>query len=108
MIVLDNAIKYSAPGEHVYASQYRLNDRAEIKITDSGQGISEAGLLQIFDRLFRGKSGERNNENGAGLGLSIAKKLISLHKGAITAISKPGYGTQVRIELPLHRFREAS
>ncbi|GHV11459.1 hypothetical protein AGMMS49938_02180 [Fibrobacterales bacterium] len=70
-------------------------DFAEIKITDTGKGISPENLENIFTPFFTTK------EQGTGLGLAIVKKIVDLHEGEIKVESKVGEGTTVRIKLPI-------
>lgn len=74
-----------------------LNGRLQIKITDTGSGISNENLKRIFDRFFTTKSpGE-----GTGLGLSITQNIIKEHNGNLKISSQLGEGTVVVIELPI-------
>ncbi|MDI6736283.1 MAG: ATP-binding protein [bacterium] len=67
--------------------------------TDSGCGISEDNLSKIFDPFFTTK------KNGIGLGLSLAQQVIELHDGKIHIESKPNYGTEVTVRLPVYKER---
>ena len=67
----------------------------EIRVSDTGHGIHPAILPQVFEPFFTTKPGE-----GTGLGLSICRDIIRDHGGEITADSRPGEGTTVRIWLP--------
>ena len=69
--------------------------KQEIIIKDTGAGISEADLQKIFDPFFTTK------EEGTGLGLSTVQKIIEGHNGNINIESKEGYGTTVKITLPV-------
>ncbi|PIQ95194.1 MAG: hypothetical protein COV68_00520 [Nitrospirae bacterium CG11_big_fil_rev_8_21_14_0_20_41_14] len=70
-----------------------------ISFVDSGCGISEDNLNRIFDPFFTTK------REGTGLGLSLALQIIELHKGKIHIESKPDYGTEVTVRLPVYRER---
>jgi signal transduction histidine kinase len=76
-----------------------------IAITDSGVGISPDVLPLIFDRFWR--QDEAHSTPGFGLGLSIAQKIITLHKGVIEVTSTVGQGSTFTIYLP-HAPRESS
>jgi signal transduction histidine kinase len=69
----------------------------EIKVADTGRGISRENLPRIFDPFFSTKQ----EGKGLGLGLSVVYGIIDRHKGAITAQSEPGKGTVFSIQLPV-------
>ena len=69
----------------------------EIKVTDTGRGISREDLSKIFDPFFSTKK----EGKGLGLGLSVVHSIIERHKGSISAESTPGKGTMFTITLPV-------
>jgi signal transduction histidine kinase len=100
--LLDNAIKYS-PKDSTIAINIKKHDKlAEITIADHGIGIKASELPYIFNRFYRADT-SRNKEkvDGYGLGLAIAKRVVELHHGSITASSKPDKGTKFIIKLPI-------
>lgn len=97
--IIDNAIKYTFQNGKITISLIQEFNNALITIKDSGQGIEEAELNQIFDRFYRGS--KTNKIFGAGLGLAIAKATVGIHKGAIKVESKPKLGSTFTIALPL-------
>lgn len=101
VILLDNAIKYSPKKKSVMIIAKELDDKVIISISDEGIGIPKEDLPFIFDRFFRAdKSRTKQEIPGYGLGLSIAKKIVTLHNGSITAESNPKKGTTFIITLP--------
>jgi ligand-binding sensor domain-containing protein/signal transduction histidine kinase/DNA-binding response OmpR family regulator len=70
----------------------------EITVKDSGKGISQNNLENIFTRFFRVDS--RNESTGTGIGLSLVKELVKLHGGNIYVFSKPGIGSKFTVSLP--------
>jgi ligand-binding sensor domain-containing protein/signal transduction histidine kinase/DNA-binding response OmpR family regulator len=70
----------------------------EITVKDSGKGISQNNLENIFTRFFRVDS--RNESSGTGIGLSLVKELVKLHGGNIYVFSKPGIGSKFTVSLP--------
>ncbi len=102
-ILLDNAIKYS-PEKTTITIRAKKNDhRIKIYLEDQGIGIEENDIPHIFDRFYRAdKSRTKTEIPGYGLGLSIAKKIINVHNGTITAKSTMGKGTVFIISLPIH------
>lgn len=84
-ILLDNAIKYSPKKSVIEISSKKSSDKIEVLIKDHGIGIDKVEINKIFDRFYR--SDKSRNEEGFGLGLPIAKKIIEAHGGDITVKS---------------------
>jgi len=100
-ILLDNAVKYTAKGGTVSLSVNSGRRNIVIKIKDTGVGISEEDLPHIFDRFYRADlSRTKTKVDGFGLGLSMAKKIVDLHAGKISAISVPNKGSTFVVKLP--------
>lgn len=101
-ILLDNAVKYSLFGGKVTLTTKRNKKYLKIKVVDSGVGISKADLPHIFDRFYRvDDSRTKTKVPGFGLGLSMAKKIVEMHKGSIDVKSIPGKGSTFTVKLPL-------
>ncbi len=101
IILLDNAIKYTADSGRVDIKLTKSATEAIITVSDTGQGISKQDLPHIFDRFFRSDSARsKNSSGGYGLGLSIAKQIVAEHRGQISASSKLNTGTTVTVHLP--------
>ncbi len=92
--LIDNAVKYSPPGEPV---EIRLKD-GELSVRDHGPGISAEDLPYIFDRFYRGA--EARGRPGSGLGLAIVQQVAAQQGGIVTADAAPGGGTLMRLRLP--------
>jgi len=100
-ILLDNAIKYSEDKSNIQVVLESSVLHAIIKVTDQGVGIKPGQLPFIFDRFYRGDaSRSRQNVEGFGIGLSIAKKIVTAHDGSIGVKSSNGNGTTFTIKLP--------
>ncbi len=97
--ILSNAVKYSHAGSVVWVSSEQRDGKVVISVSDSGVGMSEEDLAQIFNYFYRGKSAAAA-EGGAGLGLAISRRIVEAHNGVITAQSKLGKGSTFRITLP--------
>ena len=94
-----NAIKYTGAG----SIQVRLtkdSEAAQVEVIDTGRGIDAQDLERIFDKFERVGV---QNEEGAGLGLPIAKDIVELHQGRIWAESEPGRGSRFIVRLPAAR-----
>lgn len=99
--VLENAAKFSPPGEAVSVSA-RLHEGAlRIDIGDRGPGIPEDERARIFDMFYSVERGDRGR-HGTGLGLTICQGMIGAHGGSVEALAgRDGRGTTIRITLPL-------
>ena len=97
--ILDNAIKYTPPGGKISISDKIILNNFILTVTNSGQGIPRAILDKMFDPFFRGDTAR--SEGGAGLGLTLSKKIVENHGGNISIKSEEGRGTSVIISLPL-------
>ena len=98
IILLDNAVQYTADGGCVTASAIRNGKSCKVTIRDTGAGIPAAALPHVFDRFFRADSAR--GRGGAGLGLAIARWIVDLHGGEISLDSREGEGTEVRLSFP--------
>lgn len=102
--LLGNALKFTQSGGTVIVNcgcrKGGGNGRIEISVSDSGCGIAEENLKNIFDKFVRIESGEKTIR-GTGLGLSIAKHVVTAHGGIIWAQSKPGKGSVFSFSLPV-------
>ncbi|MEI8061504.1 MAG: HAMP domain-containing sensor histidine kinase [Candidatus Berkelbacteria bacterium] len=95
VILFDNAIKYSPSGSKIRVKLTSDGKHSEVSIRDHGVGIKSSDLLHIFDRFYRAdQSRNKEKAEGYGLGLSIAKRIVDLHSGKISATSTPGKGTE--------------
>ena len=96
--LIDNAIKFCKEGDYInIIIRTDQNNKVEISITDSGEGIKNDELPYIFDRYYKGK----NYSESTGLGLAIVKKIIDLHNSVIRVTSQPGKGTAFTFYLPV-------
>ncbi len=95
--LVSNAVKHTLHGEPVIVAARRQGDKVRFSVTDHGPGIAPEFQAQIFDRFFR-VAGDKSN--GAGLGLAIAKEIVTAHGGTIGLKSKVGEGCEFFFELP--------
>lgn len=102
--VLRNAVKFTPPGGRIAADLRTAAGTAVLEITDAGAGIAPADLERIFDPFGpAARDAEAAGEiSGFGFGLAIARRILELHRGRISAASPgPGLGSRLTIELPL-------
>jgi len=99
--LIDNAIKFCREGDYI---NIELNPKSpkqvNIRIADSGEGISQADLPNIFERYYKGSKAHEST----GLGLAIVKKIIDMHDSSIEVSSQPGQGTSFIFSLPVARI----
>jgi two-component system, NtrC family, sensor histidine kinase KinB len=100
-ILLDNAIKYSPEGGTVTVGVERKRNTVEVSVADQGVGIPQADQEQIFRKFYRGSDSEaRRGSGGTGLGLFIARGLVTAMGGRIWVESREGEGSTFAFELP--------
>ena len=103
-ILLDNALKYSPEGGTVTVGVERKRDTVEVSVADEGLGIPQADQEQIFRKFYRGSDAEsRLGPGGTGLGLFIARGLVTAMGGRIWVESREGEGSTFAFELPAAR-----
>jgi len=97
--LLSNAVKYSPAGSPVHFDVERDGDFAVCRIRDHGMGIPETDIERLFSAFYRGRNA--GQVPGTGLGLTIVKRCVELHRGKIKVESAVGRGTTVTVRLPL-------
>jgi CheY-like chemotaxis protein len=100
--LLSNAVKFTSSGGRVLLTLHRVNSSVEVRVTDTGQGISRDFLPFVFDRFRQADSTTTRQHGGLGLGLAIARHLVEIHGGSISAQSAgEGHGSTFTLRLPL-------
>jgi signal transduction histidine kinase len=97
--IVNNAIDASACGREVVISAAVINNLVRLQVVDEGCGIASENLARIFEPYFTTKR-LGDESRGFGLGLTVADKIVKLHRGTIAIDSEEGHGTCVTIELP--------
>jgi signal transduction histidine kinase len=95
--LVDNAIKYSPPGEQVFVALCFSHNEIIIRVRDTGPGIPAEDLPLLFDRYFRGK---QSSQAGVGLGLELVRATVEAHRGAVVARNVEDGGAEFVITLP--------
>ncbi|HEX8169924.1 MAG TPA: ATP-binding protein [Thermoanaerobaculia bacterium] len=104
--LLSNAIKFTPAGKHVDLRLERTNGKLQIRVTDEGEGIEPTFLPYVFERLRQAEGS--NSRSGLGLGLAIARHIVELHHGDITAQSDGrGRGASFIVTLPVRHESHA-
>jgi signal transduction histidine kinase len=101
--VINNAIIYNTKPGTVMVEVSQKDNQAVIAVTDTGIGMSDDELTQVFNRFYRVEKSRSRQTGGSGLGLSIVQSIIKAHNGLISIISEPSKGTTVTITLPIHK-----
>ncbi|MEN9389581.1 MAG: hypothetical protein RLY61_665 [Candidatus Parcubacteria bacterium] len=100
--IFENAIKYNKQGGSVTLSLTALGSMARIVVQDTGIGIAQEELAHIFEPFYRVDiSHSKQKTGGVGLGLAIAREIVTAHNGSITVQSSPEVGTSFTVTLPL-------
>lgn len=107
MVLLDNAMRYSRPGQEVSmsvaptAADTHGQRNLVVAVLDRGIGIPPEEMPRVFDRHFRGATARQHSPDGSGLGLSIARLLAQAHGGSLELASTEGQGTRATLTLPM-------
>jgi PAS domain S-box-containing protein len=100
--LLQNAAKFAQEGGSTRITAAEANNRAEVRVRDDGVGIEPDQLRRVFEPFAQADSGSGRRRGGLGLGLALAKGLVELHGGTLTARSEGlGRGSEFIISLPL-------
>jgi len=106
-ILIDNAVRYTPSGGHIYISTWVSVDTCGFTVHDTGIGVARADHDRIFERFFRVDTARTPRDGGSGLGLSIANSLVELHGGSIEVESEIGYGANFIVSFPAADVRKA-
>ena len=98
--LIHNSIKFTPNDGKVRVELNQQDGQIKFKITDTGLGISEEDQARVFERFYKADKSRTRSNGGSGLGLSIAKKIVDMHKGKIEVESKVGAGTTFTVSLP--------
>jgi signal transduction histidine kinase len=101
--LVENALTHTPNGGSIGVEIFGNNDNVKILVADSGTGISETDLPRIFDQFYRADQSRNRATGGAGLGLTIVKRLVEAHGGEISVTSDADSGTTFHVLLPASR-----
>ena len=86
--LLDNALRYTPDGGAIHLTRRKDHDRLTFTVSDSGPGIDPRDLPHLFTPLYRGETSRSRETGGAGLGLTIARRILQAHVGDVTAANR--------------------
>lgn len=100
-ILMDNAVKYADENGYIEVSLKKLHGRRKVEIVlyNTSDKIDKESIDQIFERFFRGDKSRNSDCRGYGIGLSIAKAIVSAHKGKIKAESQDGKSISIKVNI---------
>lgn len=101
--LLTNALEHTPAGGRIALEVAKDTTHAHLRVLDSGPGIPAEALNKVFDRFYRAEASRSRATGGSGLGLSIVKALVELHKGTVAAHNRPEGGALFEVRLPLHQ-----
>jgi two-component system phosphate regulon sensor histidine kinase PhoR len=98
--LVDNAVKYCAPGTRVVVSAAEDEDRIKLVVSDNGPGIPPQSVPRLFERFYRVDAGRSRELGGTGLGLSIVRHMVEAMRGKVSVESEVGRGSVFTVSLP--------
>lgn len=96
--LIDNALRFTPDKGRIEIAIRKVDDKAEISVSDNGSGIAPEHLPRVFDRFYR--ADPSRSAAGTGLGLSLVKSIVDLHGGYVSIKSESGRGTTVILTFP--------
>lgn len=99
--LLTNALRFTPQQGTIHIQVLRKDQEVEVRVADSGPGISPEEIPHLFERFYRGDQARSRGQGGSGLGLAISKQLVEAHGGRIWAENDPSGGAIFVIHLPL-------
>lgn len=97
--LLDNAIKFTNPGDTIEMRAVEDGDQIVVEIADTGPGIPETETPHVWEELYRGEGAR--GVHGSGLGLSLVRAIVARHEGEVSLRSRAGQGTVITMRLPV-------
>ena len=103
--LVENAVKYSDPGDHVRVSASIIDDFVVFEVVDHGPGIPNQDLDRVFERFYRVDRARSRDTGGTGLGLSIVRHVAANHGGEVSVVSAEGEGSTFTLRIPTGKHR---
>lgn len=99
--LFSNALRHTPQGGQITVTLVQVDKHWQVTVTDTGPGVPEAALAQLFTPFYRTDEARDRRQGGVGLGLSIARRTVSLHGGSISAANAHAGGLAMTVQLPL-------
>jgi signal transduction histidine kinase len=100
--LLDNAIRYSPTAGKIFVRWYKEKGKAILSVRDTGPGFTQKDLTHMFEPLYRGDESRNRGTGGAGLGLTIARRIFRAHSGDLVAENHADGGAVLTGWVPIH------
>ncbi|MBE7103461.1 two-component sensor histidine kinase [Bacillus cereus] len=104
--LIHNSIKFTSSGGTITIQLKEYETLVEVRIRDSGIGISEEQKQHVFERFYKADSSRNRAHGGSGLGLAIVKKVVDLHQGEIKVKSTEGNGAEFIVRIPYYKEKQ--
>ena len=101
--LVNNAVKYCGEDKVILVSLKRTGRKVRFSVTDHGQGIAPEELSHVWERYYKSSTHHVRTTEGSGLGLSIVKEILCLHKAEFDVQSTVGKGSTFWFQLPLEK-----
>ena len=101
--LIENALRYTPAQGEVAVELAQKQDKIQIHVSDTGQGIPDGDLPHIFDRFYRVERSRSRSSGGTGLGLAISQKIVEAHNSKISVQSAVGAGTTFTFDLAVYQ-----
>jgi PAS domain S-box-containing protein len=99
--LIENAITYTMPEGRIIVRSHATDGQVSVEVDDTGIGMTEGDLRQVFKRFYRAENARLSNSKGTGLGLAIVKRIVEIHGGHVDVKSTLGEGSTFAIHLPV-------
>lgn len=98
--VLDNALRHAPDDSTIRIDINRTESHWTVSVSDEGPGVPEAEMSRIFDPLVRGESSRNRSTGGAGLGLSVVRRIMQVHGGSVNVVNNADHGATFQLRFP--------
>jgi signal transduction histidine kinase len=104
MNFIDNALYYSHPDSTISVTLTQHDDHAELRVVDTGIGVPKGEQSQLFSKFYRATNARKQRPDGTGVGIFLAKKVVTEHGGDVLFESTEGKGSMFGFWLPIEKL----